>query len=661
MRIPEPTTVDFETKGIQRRPHYPPKPVSVTIVEPGKKGKFLAWGHPSGNNCSEADGKRAVAAVFREGRESGDGVCFHNGKFDTDVALVHWGLRLPEQHVHDTMFLAFLANPDRTKLNLAQVAEEELRVKAWKEGKLKEWILKNCKPEKPSEWGAYIADAPAGLVMPRGIGDATNTSRLFSKLYKAVAKRGMLEAYRREQRVMPCLLESERRGIRVNLSRMERELPFYEHLLERADQLIRRRLRAPDLDVDKREQMADALEKARMITQWQVSASGKRLTNKKVIQATIKDKGFIALLAYRSALATSIRTFFRPWILQARETNGYIHTTWNQVRSDYHGDPGGARTGRVSSSPNWQNIPIYTRSVLILPKLMDAGWFAKLMDAETRSKFPWAWEREFTVEMADKSRKTFRHACPLPMMKGFVLPYEKDHVLIERDYSQQEFRILAHYEDGELLARYKANPRIDVHDAARDLIAQMTGTVLDRRPVKDVGFSLIYGMGNDELARKIEKDVEEARKLKAMYMGAMPGLKQLQNGIKLKVAANEPIITWGGRQYFCEPPSYSKKFKRWMTYEYKLINRLIQGSAADCTKEGTARHYELPESKRHGALFLMTVHDSTVDSVPKRAWKEADQVLRKCMESVEFDVPMLTDGKVGFRNLGELVKIKDVN
>lgn len=661
-RIAQPTIIDFETKAIHKRPDYPPKPAGVAIVEPGSKGRYFAWGHPLGNNCSAEDGRRHYRRAIKDAGAAG--VCFHNGKFDIDVGETHLGVPPPsEDRIHDTSYAAFLTNPDRPNVKLETIAEAELKIKSWKAGKLQEWILANvreCDGQKITKknWAMAISMAPARLAGERATRDAEVTGRLFAKLAKEVRQRGMWDAYRREQRIMLPLLESERRGIRVNIRLLEKELPFYQYLLEKCDRIIRRRLRSPDLDIDKKEDLADALDRAGVIAQWQVSAKGKRLMNKKVIGDTIKDKKLVAFLFYRNALATSVRTFGVPWLEVARKTGGFIHTQWNQVRSEWGGDPFGARTGRLSSSPNFQNIPIYTRSVLILPKLLESGYLAKLMDDETRRRFPWAFQMRFTVEMADKSRREFRHACPLPMMKCYILPYEKDHVLIERDYSQQEFRILAHYEDGALLLKYKENPRMDVHDAARDLIAEMTGTVLDRRPVKDVGFSLIYGMGNDELARKVERSVKEARELKAMYLGAMPGLKHLQYQIKLKVAENKPIVTWGGREYFCEPPSYSKKFKRWMTYEYKLINRLVQGSAADCTKEGTARYHELPQQKRADGLFLMTVHDSTVNSAPRKCWEKADGALRGAMESVEFDVPMLTDGKWG-KNLGDLTKIKD--
>jgi DNA polymerase I-like protein with 3'-5' exonuclease and polymerase domains len=73
----------------------------------------------------------------------------------------------------------------------------------------------------------------------------------------------------------------------------------------------------------------------------------------------------LALLLYRGALATCVQTFMRVWLRQAEETGGTIHTMWNQVRqSDVDGDLIGARTGRLSSSPNFQNIPTNRRRTM---------------------------------------------------------------------------------------------------------------------------------------------------------------------------------------------------------------------------------------------------------------------------------------------------------
>ena len=81
------------------------------------------------------------------------------------------------------------------------------------------------------------------------------------------------------------------------------------------------------------------------------------------------------------------------------------------------------------------------------------------------------------------------------------------------------------------------------------------------------------------------------------------------------------------------------------TFEYKLLNYLIQGSAADCTKEAIIRY----DAVRQESRFLVTVHDEINISAPAKAIKKEMALLREAMQSVEFDVPMLSDGKTGPR------------
>lgn len=57
----KPVTVDFETFGILPRPDYPPRPVGVAIKRPGRKARYYAWDHQTGqNNCTR---EQAVAAL----------------------------------------------------------------------------------------------------------------------------------------------------------------------------------------------------------------------------------------------------------------------------------------------------------------------------------------------------------------------------------------------------------------------------------------------------------------------------------------------------------------------------------------------------------------------------------------------------------------------
>ena len=52
-------TIDYETFGIVGNPIAdPPTPVGVSIKYDDSPSKYWAWGHPSGNNCTEAQAKR---------------------------------------------------------------------------------------------------------------------------------------------------------------------------------------------------------------------------------------------------------------------------------------------------------------------------------------------------------------------------------------------------------------------------------------------------------------------------------------------------------------------------------------------------------------------------------------------------------------------------
>ena len=120
-----PVTVDFETEAIELRPKYPPKPVGVSIWLPEAEDPlYYAWGHPSGNNCSFEEGRKALAQVW------GSELLFHNARFDTEVAREHLELPYPKDptRVHDTMFLLYLDDPQADSLSLKPSAHRVLGI-----------------------------------------------------------------------------------------------------------------------------------------------------------------------------------------------------------------------------------------------------------------------------------------------------------------------------------------------------------------------------------------------------------------------------------------------------------------------------------------------------------------------------------------------------
>lgn len=624
MRLPPVNVVDFETLPIDKRPDYPPKPVSMAIRVPGKKTQRFLWGHPSGNNCSLADAKRVLKTVWRPGNQ----ILCHNAKFDADVAETHMGVaKIPDEDLHDTMFLAFLHDPHARDLGLKPLAETLLEMPPDERDAVADWARANrqyCLEQfftKPFKAGAYVAYAPGEIVAPYVGGDVDRTYALFKFYWKYIVDNGMLPAYKREQKVMRIFLENERVGIRVDVRGLQRDTPIFRAAKDSADAWLRRRLKSNSLNIDSDQEFAEALARNGIVADedWVLTKTGQRSVSKDNLTPDMfKDKRVARAFGYRNRMATVLGMFMEPWLAQAnRRGDDHISTNWNQVR----GEGGGTRTGRPSTSdPNFLNI----------------------------SK---AWGVDDGYEHPEHLR-----IDPLPLVRQYLLP-DRDAVWLHRDYNGQELRLLAHFEDGPLMEAYNENPWLDVHQHVADLIENTTGLTFARKNVKIANFRIIYGGGAPATASGIGCSIQEAKELLDAHGRALPSIKGrggLAETCKRMGKQGEPLITWGGRMYYCEPPSFSKKYGRHMSYEYKLLNYECQGSAADVTKQAMINYNEHP--KRRGR-FLVQVYDEMNASSPgakaQKAREEAARaemgVLRESMEVVseQLDVPMLSEGKWG--------------
>jgi DNA polymerase-1 len=617
MAIPKVHILDFETAGIQNRPVYPPVPVGFSLKSPGdRKSRYYAWGHPIANNCTFQEAQAALKGAWTSGLP----ILMHNAKFDYDVATIHMKMpALDWRLLHDTLYLLFLSDPHAMTLALKPASTRLLNMPPEERDVVRDWLVDHKIVKKVGkDWGAHICDAPGDIVGAYADGDVLRTEKLFKLLYPQIQERGMVSAYDRERQLMPILLENERQGIRVDLKTMRSDFKTYTEAVAKTDAWLRKRLKTKDLNVDSDNDLADALERAGVVTQWVLTATGQRSVAKKNLTPDMfEDQKVASALGYRNRLSTCLGTFLESWIATAEASGGMIYTNWNQVRQAGDGSGfRGARTGRLSSNPNFQNIP----------KIWD--------DKDDGYVHP----KHLDV-------------LELPAMRKYFLP-DKGGLFCHRDYNQQELRILAHFEDASLCQAYREDPLLDVHTFVQNQISTLFGLHLERRAVKVLNFGMIYGLGLAKLAIGVHTSVEEARRIKDAQMKAIPGLANLNRQIKEIGKSGQPIVTWGGRQYYTEPPRIIDGRKQ--TFEYKLLNYLVQSSAADCTKQALINY---DAAKKDGRL-LSTVHDEINLSVPKSAVKGEMKILREAMADVAFDVPMISDGKTGL-NWGCLTKFKD--
>lgn len=624
--IRDAVTLDFETDAITDRPNYPPEPVGLAVRYPDGTSDYFAWGHPSENNCTKSEVREWLKALFR----TNDPLLFFNAKFDLAVACEKLGIPSPVwDRVHDSMFLAFLADPHAKSLGLKQLAEDLLDWPADEQTEMHNWIwlhrerliatyggkISRQAKSGMSSFGAWISKVPGAMAGKYAVGDVDRTWELFEWLLPKIEEHGMMEAYDRERRVLPIFMANERDGMHVDGEALQEDVPIYRESLERADYFIQKALGKPGLNIDADAQLAEALTEAGVIDEddWVYTAptkahpKGQKSVSKDNLKPSMfQDEDVKTLLFYRNRLTTAVNTFLVPWERQSTARGGVISTNWHQVR----GGQGGTRTGRPSSSnPNFLNIP---------------KEFKQEFDVKPDNK----WDLE-----------------GLPFVRQYVLP-DPGQMFLHRDFDGQEMRVFAHYEDGDLLEAYQNDPNLDPHSWVGDEIFHMNGKRLERTPVKTLNFQGLYGGGIPALMKVLGCTRAEAVQFKKFHNNALPGREKLNEAIKEIIYSGEPIRTWGGRVYFVEESRGRQDFL------YKLINYLCQGSAADITKEALIRWDDHPE---RDARFLVTVYDEINISAEKKDAAHQMKVLKESMESIELDLKMTSSGKMGPR-WGELEK-----
>lgn len=601
-----PFTVDFETKKIQNRPSYPPAPVGVAIRAPSGSKRYYAFGHPTGNNCGSIRARSALLDVYR----SGHPVLFYNSGFDLDVAEVHWGLS-PPPLVDDSLYLMFLNNPYEMSLELKVLMAKYCDFKAREQSRLYDWIKRHV-PEaskRTSKLGEFISEAPGNITEPYALDDVEGTFLLWKKFLPIIMARGMYSAYQRELKLTQTTTEMERSGVRVDRPGLETALGKFTKFDTHVQRRIRKRLRVgDDFNVNSSQQLGPALKRRGMLDAVVKTPKGHISTKIDVLKKTCNDKEVLNLLSVHSVAGKYLSTFIKPWLKQSEVAGGRILPKFNQTRGRDSGF-GGARSGRYSSSdPNLQNI---TANV-----------------AESKNR-----------EILELMQRMLKQDLSYDFigLRDFILP-DEGMMMICVDYDQQELRLLAHFECGKLMKAYLANPKLDVHQFFADEIFKATGTRYERKHVKTLVFGIIYGMGLQKLADGLGMTKLRAQVLRDALFHVVPGIPKMMKRFKRLARRDEPLVTWGGRQYYCEEPRFDKKHKRWMEYEYKMLNYQIQPSAADVTKQGMLNVREaLPEVR-----VAIQVHDELVNMAPSRKY---GPLIAEAMCDMRFNVPMTATAK----------------
>lgn len=413
----------------------------------------------------------------------------------------------------------------------------------------------------------------------------------------------MRNAYANEIALMPHIARMERTGVHLNIELLAQDTDYYFGIMDKLDREIQDILKAK-VDVDSNEDLANAIEAAGLSKGFAQTPTGRRSTAKDSLIGAIDHPILLGHLLVRGSIATCLRTFLSPWLIQARH-HGKLFIKWNQFRN--YTDTG-ARTGRLSSSPNLQNIPV-------------------------------EWE-ELRAQLAAIG---YELTFPLPSVRKYIVP-APGYVFIGRDYAAQEMRLLAHFTEGALLESLRAAPTRDIHLIAADIAG------ITRRVAKTLGFAVLYGAGVGRIAEQLGISVGEATQIKSKYLRALPEIKEFSKTQSDLGRTGRYVETLGGRQYYVQSPSVVKGVLK--TFEYKLVNYKIQGSAADQTKEAM---YDYATHTKHGEIVL-SVHDQLVVQTPIEYLEEDRFVLAGAMNGAYQDIlkyQVISDESIGY-NFAEL-------
>ncbi len=490
----------------------------------------------------------------------------------------------PAGLVHDTMVLSFLLDPQERTHNLDDLADRHLRLRKIPTSAL---IGKG-------KGQITMAEVPVDTVAEYACEDADATLRVLAVLEPRLAGTGVERLYREiELPLVSVLADMEERGIRVDGAALEAMGARLKTREEGLAAEIRRLADEPGLNVNSTQQLGVALfEKLRV----QGTRKAKRTktgyrTDVETLEAFAEHEVVRNILQYRTC-AKLRSTYLEPLPKLVNPRTGRLHTSFSQI---------GAITGRLSSSdPNLQNIPVRT-------------------------------------EEGREIRRCF-------------VPGEAGWKLVSADYSQIELRVLAHLAgDPGFIEAFRAGE--DIHRATAARIFGLLPNAVSpefRGRAKAINFGVIYGMGEQRLARETGITPKEAREFIDAYFRTYPRVKAFHEEQIALALERGYVETIFGRRRFIRDELQSPDGGVAANARNNAINTPIQGSAADIVKLAMLRVHERLRDSKLDAHLLLQVHDELVLECPAASVKPLVALLKETMEGVvALQVPLLVEAGSG--------------
>tara|TARA_R110000787_G_scaffold53739_7_gene125580 strand:+ start:8185 stop:10113 length:1929 start_codon:yes stop_codon:yes gene_type:complete len=562
---------------------------------------YLPIAHEGGGNMA----KDIVLRWLQDQLNHGMSVVFHNAQYDLGWLLSE-GITVKGK-ILDTMVAAPLLDENRFSYSLNALGSTYLGERKAEDD------LRRAAAQHGVDAKAEMWKLPADRVAAYAEKDATLTLNLWNVLHKKLIAEGCEKILDLEISLLPMVFEMKRRGVRVDVSKAEQTKKF---LQDKENKLLKEVHGESKVHLEpwNARSLASVFDNLGLSYERTDKSNAPSFTKHflKSHEHPIAQK-ILEIREYNKANTTFVDTILN------HQYNGRIHCQFNQLRSD----EGGTVSGRFSSSnPNLQQVPA-------------------------------------------------RHPEIKSLIRGLFIP-EEGCRWGGFDYSSQEPRWMMHYasltpatKDNEkvqgIVAQYQSGD-LDFHQ----LVADIAG--VERNLAKTINLGIMYGMGIGKLAQTLgDIPFEEARTVRDEYDEKVPFIRALASAVMDVASRRSEIRTLLGRK--CRFPmrelkGYSKEYKapihvdkleeRWNdvletpvelrdknwasmnparyrpAFLYKALNRLIQASAADQTKQA------MKDCMDHGHWPMLTVHDELCFSI------ESDEQVAEIKGLMENCAPGLT-------------------
>lgn len=225
------------------------------------------------------------------------------------------------------------------------------------------------------------------------------------------------------------------------------------------------------------------------------------------------------------------------------------------------------------------------------------------------------------------------------------------------DYKQIEYRVFIHFAQGEgaEAAREEFHKHdVDYHQMVQEMMGWVTGDKDKdkeyRHVTKNLNFGSLYCMGARSFAARFKRPLLKAHPdadPDNLFPLADSLMKEYKRKIPFVDTTGRAIINTGEKRGYVKTLSGRRQRMPLDGGGYKLVNYLIQGSAADLLKKG------LVDAWNAGVFNVLKlhaqIHDEVVFSIPDtKEGYEACIKLRECMKNAyPLKIPLGVDTEIG--------------